>query len=59
MSDGRVWVLSAHYIMLIRSQQALPLAKIERQLFIFKYMFETQDTVALFDYSHQGKGKIP
>ena len=30
--------LSAHYIMLIRSLQALPLVRIYRKLFIFKYI---------------------
>ena len=31
--------LSAHYIMLIRPLQALPLVRIYRKLFIFKYIF--------------------
>ena len=31
-----VQALSAHYVMLIRPQQALPLVRIYRKLFIFK-----------------------
>ena len=31
--------LSAHYIMLIRPVQVLPLVRIYRKLFIFKYIF--------------------
>ena len=41
--DGMVWALSAHYIMLIRPQQALPLVRIYCTLFIFKYIFKMQD----------------
>ena len=32
--------LSPHYIMLIRPQESLPLARIYCQLFIFKYIFK-------------------
>ena len=41
--DSMVWALSAHYIMLIRPQQALPLVRIYWKLFIFKYIFKMQD----------------
>ena len=37
--DGMVWALSPHYIMLIRPQQALLLARIYCKLFVFKYIF--------------------
>ena len=40
--DSMVWALSAHYIMLIRPQQALPLVRIYRKL-IFEYIFKMQD----------------
>ena len=41
--DGMVWALSAHYIMLIRPQQALSLVRIYSKLFILKYNFKMQD----------------
>ena len=37
--DGRVQALSAHYIMLIRPPQALPLVRIYRKLFLFLNIF--------------------
>ena len=41
--DCMVLALSAHYIMMIRPQQALPLVRIYWKPFIFKYIFKMQD----------------
>ena len=50
--DGKVWALSAHYIILIRPTQALPLARIYCQLFTLKYSLSLSG-------SYQEKENIP
>ena len=53
--DGMVWALSAHYIMLIRPQQVLPLVRIYWKLFIFKYIFKIYRTLVALCDSYQEK----
>ena len=48
--------LSAHYILLIRPQQALPLARILCQFFVFKYISKICGTLVALSDSHQEKG---
>ena len=56
--EGMVCALSAHYNMLIRPQQVLPLVRIYWKLFIFKYIFKMYRTLIALGDSHWEKKAI-
>ena len=50
--------VQAHYIMLIRPPQTLPLVRIYRKLFIFKYVFSMQGMLTSLCIVYQEKEKF-